>query len=211
MGPGGLRVRKTHNFKIPIDMSTWIFFKKCPITALCRPIEPLVLQVWHPDGVRQRLTNGLLHWFEWLDFFWWHFSPRHHSGCLLHENKIKFGIINRLQIKMENYLLWAASASQSMTPPKEENCFWAFIATFAKVSLETNPLPAACGDAGAPKYTFMFRLGDFVLAHWSLPVTNQSLQPKQQRNIVTKQPDWNLMAQKSHKSCYLPRFMSISH
>ena len=39
--------------------------------------------------------------------------------------------------------------------------------------LETNPLPAACGEAGAPKYTFMFRLGDVVLAQLSLAVTHQ--------------------------------------
>ena len=43
---------------------------------------------------------------------------------------------------MKNYLLWAASASQSITPPKEENCFWASKATLAEVPLETNPLPA---------------------------------------------------------------------
>lgn len=52
---------------------------------------------------------------------------------------------------MKDYLLWAASASQSMTPPKEENFFWAAKATAAKVPLERNPLSAACGEAGAPK------------------------------------------------------------
>lgn len=86
-------------------------------------------------------------------------------------------MINLLR-NIKNYLLWAASASHNMTPPKEENCFWASKATLAKVPLETNPLPAACADAGAPKYIFMFGLGDWVLAQWSLMVVDQNLATK---------------------------------
>ena len=146
------------------------------------------------------------HWVErlnCLNCFWWHFSPRHHSDCFLKKIMIS---INRPQIKIiKNDLLWAADTSQSITPPKEENCFWESKATLAKVPLETYPLPAACGEAGAPKYTLMFRLGDCVLAHLSLVVTDQFLQleTEQKRNIVTIQPYWNLMAQRFHKSYYL--------
>ena len=73
-----------------------------------------------------------------------------------------------------------------MTPPKEENRFWASKATLAKVSLETNPLPAACGEDGAPKNTLIFGLGDWVLAQLSLLIMDQLLKPKQHRNVVTK-------------------------